>query len=257
MKTKEEIAALYTARSSAYSGVKQRMRNVRDHYNGDVVIPLPEIDTQEEAAVANLLAQGLDQTAMRVSSVLPDIICPPEDDTSDRSRKYASIKRKAMFGWWDQSMVDVQLAKRARQLIGYSESVTQCSFNPDLGVPVYTTRDPLMSFPANTRGVDDMNPQDCVFGFERSMEWVQDFYPDAALRFANASRHHSDQRDRPIEMIEYVDHEERVLLAMRTPLNTAGMWGDNIGEPIIVELERTPNLIGRCPVTVASVGFSR
>lgn len=252
MKTKEEIAALYTARSSAYSGVKQRMRNVRDHYNGDVVIPLPEIDTQEEAAVANLLAQGLDQTAMRVSSVLPDIICPPEDDTSDRSRKYASIKRKAMFGWWDQSMVDVQLAKRARQLIGYSESVTQCSFNPDLGVPVYTTRDPLMSFPANTRGVDDMNPQDCVFGFERSMEWVQDFYPDAALRFANASRHHSDQRDRPIEMIEYVDHEERVLLAMRTPLNTAGMWGDNIGEPIIVELERTPNLIGRCPVTVAS-----
>jgi hypothetical protein len=227
------------------------MRNIRDHYNGDVVVPLPEIDTQEEAAVANLLAQGLDQTAMRVSSVLPDIICPPEDDSSERSRKYASIKRKSMFGWWEQSVMDVQLAKRSRQLIGYSEAITMGRFDPNLGVPIYSTRDPLTAYPANTRGVDDMNPSDCIFGFERSMSWIARVYPDAALRFANTSRHYNGAGDSPIEMIEYVDHDEHVLIAMRTPLNSSG-YGDTATEPIVVELERTPNLIGRCPVTAAS-----
>ena len=56
MKSAEEIVDLYYTRSSNYAGVKERMRYIRDHYNGDVIVPLPEIDSTEASSVANLLA---------------------------------------------------------------------------------------------------------------------------------------------------------------------------------------------------------
>ena len=67
MKTVEEIISIYTTRSRINDHAKARMRNLRDYYNGDVVVPLPELDTDEHSAVANLLAQGLAQTAMRIA----------------------------------------------------------------------------------------------------------------------------------------------------------------------------------------------
>jgi len=244
MKSAEEIVDLYYARSQHHSGVKTRMRHIRDHYNGDVVVPLPEIDTTESAAVANLLAQGLDQTAMRVSSVLPDIVCPPTDESSTKARKDAAIRRKAMFGWWQTSTMDLQLAKRARHLIGYSQSVTQIRFDMKKGCPTWHARDPLTAFPSNLRGVEDMSPADCVFGYERSVGWMQQFYPAAALRLAGGPSNAKYEPDEQIELIEYVDHEETVLIAVN---NTDAHNG-----VVYQELERVPNLIGRCPVVVSS-----
>ena len=250
MKSAEEIVALYYQRSQNHSGVKTRMKLIRDHYNGDVVVPLPEIDTTESAAVANLLAQGLDQTAMRVSSVLPDIICPPADDTSTQARKHAEIRRKAMFGWWQTSSMGLQLAKRARHLIGYSQSITQLRFDVTKGCPTWHSRDPLTAFPANMRGVDDMTPADCIFGYERSYGWMSRWYPNAALRFAGGVKDSPYERDEPIEMIEYVDHNETVLVAVLNPIGS--IVNQNEGGPQVVELERVPNLIGRCPVVVSN-----
>ena len=110
VKTVEEIVALYTARSRTNDNAKQKMRTLRDYYNGDVVIPLPELDSDEKSAVANLLGQGLDQTAMRIASTNPDIFCPPVDSTTKRARHNADIRRKALFGWWENSRMDLQLA---------------------------------------------------------------------------------------------------------------------------------------------------
>ena len=110
MKTVEEIISIYTTRSRINDHAKQRMRNLRDYYNGDVVVPLPELDTDEKSAVANLLAQGLDQTAMRIASTSPDIHCPPVDATKKRARDNASKRRKALFGWWENSRMDMQLS---------------------------------------------------------------------------------------------------------------------------------------------------
>jgi len=73
VKTIEEIVAIYASRQQGSDDAKSRMRNLRDYYNGDVIVPLPEINSDEQSAVANLLAQGLDQTAMRIASTRPDI----------------------------------------------------------------------------------------------------------------------------------------------------------------------------------------
>jgi hypothetical protein len=247
MKHADDIAAEYLARSQHASSTKDRQRKIRDHYNGDIVVPLPEIDKTEETAVANLLMQGLDQTAMRISSIMPDILVPPVDETSDRSRKYAAIQRKANFGWWQQSTLDLQMAKRARHLIGYSENIVRIRFDPKYGCPVWSTRDPLTSYPSNLRGVDDMTPDNCIFGYERDQAWMARWYPTAAFRFAGGSPNGEYSNDAPIEMVEYVDHDETVLIAMRNPASGASDMG-----PAIVELERTPNLAGVTPVTVGS-----
>lgn len=228
------------------------MRHIRDHYNGDVIVPLPEIDSTEASAVANLLAQGLDQTAMRIASVTPDIVCPPEDESSKQAQKFAGIRRKALFGWWQNSRIDMQLAKRARHLIGYSNTIVQIRFDQDKGCPTWHVRDPLTAYPSNLRGSDDMTPADCVFGYERSYGWIRRQYPEAALRFAGGVSDAPLDTDRPIELIEYVDHDEYVLVAVRHPANSVGMYSQN-GDtgPIVAELERVENRTGVCPVVMS------
>ena len=249
MKTVEEIVAIYSARSQASDGTKSRMRDLRDYYNGDVIVPLPELNSDEQSAVANLLAQGLDQTAMRIASTRPDIHCPPTDPSKKRSRDNANIRRKAIFGWWENSRMDLQLAKRARHLIGYSTTITQLRFNPKTGCPEWHLRDPLTAYPATLLGVDDMRPRDVVFAYERSLGYLRTMYPDVAAVFQSDSGAGEDQ---PIEMIEYISDEEQVLIAMRGPVKTGVFSTSSYSDDnIVVELERAPNILGQCPVVCA------
>ena len=74
MKPAERIIELLRERESNHGPAIDRMRRIRSAYDGDIVVPLPELDDFESASVANLVAQGLDQTAMRISSTMPDII---------------------------------------------------------------------------------------------------------------------------------------------------------------------------------------
>ena len=249
MKTVEEIVAIYSARSQASDGTKARMRDLRDYYNGDVIVPLPELNSDEQSAVANLLAQGLDQTAMRIASTRPDIHCPPTDPSKKRSRDNANIRRKAIFGWWENSRMDLQLAKRARHLIGYSTTITQLRFNPKTGCPEWHLRDPLTAYPATLLGVDDMRPRDVIFAYERPLGYLRAMYPDVAAVFQSDSGAGEDQ---PIEMIEYISDEEQVLIAMRGPVKTGVFSTSSYSDDnIVVELERAPNILGQCPVVCA------
>ncbi len=249
MKTVEEIVAIYSARSQASDGTKSRMRDLRDYYNGDVIVPLPELNSDEQSAVANLLAQGLDQTAMRIASTRPDIHCPPTDPSKKRSRDNANIRRKAIFGWWENSRMDLQLAKRARHLIGYSTTITQLRFNPKTGCPEWHLRDPLTAYPATLLGVDDMRPRDVIFAYERPLGYLRAMYPEVARVFQSDSDAGEDQ---PIEMIEYISDEEQVLIAMRGPVKTGVFSTSSYSDDnIVVELERAPNILGQCPVVCA------
>ena len=250
MKTVDEILALYTVRSRANDGAKQKMRTLRDYYNGDVIVPLPELNSDEQSAVANLLSQGLDQTAMRIASTAPDIYCPPTDPSKKKSRDNASIRRRALFGWWEHSRMDLQLAKRARQLIGYATTCTQLSFNMETGAPEWHLRDPLTAYPATMMGVDDMRPRDVIFAYERPLGWLRQMYPEAARKFSGDGLASDDQG---IELLEYVDEEETVLIGSRSPLNS-GMYSpipQKESKSVVVELERTPNPLGQTPVVCA------
>ncbi len=259
MKTVDEILAIYSSRVSINNFAKQRMRTLRDHYNGEIVVPLPEIDSNEQSAVANLLAQGLDQTAMRIASTSPDIHCPPLDSHVKRSRTNASIKRRALFGWWEHSRMDLQLSKRARHLIGYATTCTQLVYNPKTGCPEWHVRDPLTAYPSTLFGPQDLRPRDCIFAYERSVGWLNLHYPEAAfiLKQQGLADGKTDamNNDTVIDLIEYLDAEETVLFASRATTATEfSTYGTTNSAPTVVnvELERIPNRLGETPVVFAS-----
>tara|TARA_B100001996_G_scaffold331013_1_gene279454 strand:- start:3237 stop:4991 length:1755 start_codon:yes stop_codon:yes gene_type:complete len=248
MKTVDEVVALYTARSRINDDAKSKMRTLRDYYNGDVVVPLPELDADEKSAVANLLAQGLDQTAMRIASTNPDIFCPPTDSATKKARENAQIRRQALFGWWEHSRMDIQLSKRARHLIGYSTTCTQLRFNNVTKCPEWRVRDPLTAYPATMLGVEDMRPRDVIFAYERSLGWLQQHYPMAASEFTAKETN----QDHPIEIIEYVSDEEQILVGTRSPVQTVSFGQVTEQSPFVaVELERVANPLGECPVVFA------
>tara|TARA_E500000331_G_scaffold62285_1_gene56887 strand:+ start:814 stop:2574 length:1761 start_codon:yes stop_codon:yes gene_type:complete len=249
VKSTDEIIGLYTTRSRTNGNAKSKMRNLRDYYNGDVVVPLPELDSDETSAVANLLAQGLDQTAMRIASTSPDVYCPPTDTNTKRARDNAAIRRKAIFGWWEHSRMDLQLAKRARQLVGYATTCTQLRFNYKTGCPEWHVRDPLTAYPSKLLGVEDMRPRDVIFGYERSLGWLRTNYPEAGIKFSNDGK---IAEDHPIEMIEYIDGEEQVLIATRSAITTVSFGITTNASPFLAqELERVPNPLGETPVVFA------
>lgn len=247
MRSVQEILALYASRSRANGGAKSKMRNLRDYYNGDVIVPLPELDSDERSAVANLLAQGLDQTAMRIASTSPDIICPAVDAKTKRARENAAIRRKALFGWWEHSRMDLQIAKRARHLIGYSTSVVQLRYNKKAGCPEWFLRDPLTAYPAKLLGVNDLKPRDVIFAYDRPLGWIRDAYPEAARQFDSDSNLSNETE---IQMLEYVDAEEQVLIGTRSPASVGAInfLSSEPAKTVTVELERVPNPLGDTPV---------
>jgi len=93
VKSLEEIVELYHQRRLAAGPVHAQMRRVRDLANGDVIVPLNELDKNAKTNVANLLVQGLDQMSMRIASTMPSPYFPPAKEGSDRSKGYARVRR--------------------------------------------------------------------------------------------------------------------------------------------------------------------
>lgn len=232
-----EIRDRYLLRSQSMSKSLAEMRDLTEAYEGTVSVPLPELDRNEKTAVANLIAQGLDQSAMRIASSLPDVWFPAVTPGQDLAERRARKSRQAVLGWWDQSELDLKLARRARWLIGYACAPATVRWDPVAEVPRWHLRSPLSTFPASGDDPDDMVPSDCIFCYKRSRRWLNDRYPQAMARLAK-----NDDVDAAFEVMEYVDDAELVLcVAANAP--TGDRNASYQGAPL-VELERVANRAG-------------
>lgn len=254
MITPEEIVAKLTRRRADRGVSIARMVQIRDHYHSDVVVPLPEIEQNEIPAVANLLNTGLEQMSLRVASVVPNIVCPPRKDTKDE-REAAVKRRNALFGMWEQNRIDMKLLQRARHLLGYSQSYSLIKWDTKLATPVYRVADPLSSFPSDAYLEDHVNsaPEDCITVYARRRGDICAQYPHA---WANLMRSGTSPDDL-IEVAEYVDAEECVLIAIGTreareqAYNQAYFAGHATGGMQLCELSRYPNRAEMVPVGAA------
>lgn len=244
-KTADDIQSLYTQRRNDRGPVINRMHALRDAYNGDIAIPLPEMSKDEKSAVANLIAQGLDQNAMRIGSVMPNSYFPPLSQTSKRAQKEARLRRDVTLAWWHDNRLKLKLRRRARWLQGYSCSPVVVLPDFKEGRPKWWVRDPLATYPAPGIDPDELTPPDCIFAFQRSMSWVRAHFPEEAA-ILNAWSGGNLKADHKIELLEYMDCEERVLIAQGSSTDSA-FWvpGNNIIQRA-VELVRVPNRTGMC-----------
>jgi hypothetical protein len=248
----QEIVSLYRSRKNDLGPLRARASDISQVYDGIVTVPLPELDEAKAPAIANWLTQGLDQMAMRVASVTPNVMCPALRPGFKGSEESAKTRRRAHMAWWQLNHFDLQLSKRARWFIGYAAAPAVVRPDDKRGIPVWELRDPLSSYPAANPDPTGMCPEDCIFAVQRRLGWIASFYPKAARALDTNS---SPNPDRLYECLEYIDGEEHVLIALGTSepsrsksFSQAG-GRPSAGVPF-VELCRFPNRVERCTVVI-------
>lgn len=251
----EAILAIYNERKRGQSSLIENMRAVRDQYNGDIVIPLPEIDASERPAVANILNMGLDQTAKRIASTVPDVYYPPVRPGIEVSEQRARTRRRANLGWWEQNRQRLKLRRRARWLIGYSSSPVVIRPDAKREIPTWSIRNPLTAYIAPSEDPDSITPHDAIFTYRRSYQWLRWCYPNEIQGLYTGGTNNPPKADDLFDLLEYHDAAETVLACVgrqRDAYENTETWG------ACVILDRAPNRIGMCPVVApATINLDR
>ena len=239
----ERIVALWNERKAAQSPLITRMGEIRDAYNGDLVVPLPEMERQEKAAVANLIGTGIDKTAMKIASVTPNLWYPAVDPGNRASEKRAAVRRRANLGWWDANKISLKARRRARHLVGYGSSPVILRPDTDLGCARWEVRDPLTAYPAPSPDPDEIAPLNIIFGYQRTHSWLKTNYPDHLDRLHQGKNPQPNDR---YDLIEYADDQETVLIAVGQPRSAQEDPRATAPGAGMVELSRVPNRTGMC-----------
>lgn len=239
-------------RRQSHGVVLEQMRRIRDIYDGDVVIPLPELDQAEEPAVPNLIHNGLEQTSQRIASTTPDLKYPALQPGRRQSERRARTRRMANLAWWECNEIDLIMYRRARWLVGYGCAPAVILPDPHKGVPRWEIRDPLTAYPCPTANPDEITPPDVIFTFKRTWAWLREFYPAEVADLRTGYRTPADVPSHTLfDVAEYIDGEVRVLGVLGAAEGTA--WGHTSMVQTglaMKELCRIPVRIDMCPAVV-------
>ena len=80
---------------------------LRDLFNSDIDVPLPQQERNEKAAVANIAVVSLDHMATRATSTQPNVHYPPVKAGVERYEKLARKRRLVTLSWWDRNMMNL------------------------------------------------------------------------------------------------------------------------------------------------------
>lgn len=260
----DTIVALYDSLRMARGARAGMAAEIQKITRGTFAVPLPEMDKDEAPAIANLVAIGVDQHAMRIASVYPEIDFNPVRTGIKGYKEKARKRRQAMLGILEANKVRIKGRRRARRLVAYSAAPVLIRPDFKLGIPVWHPRDPLTTYSAPTADPDDMLPDYTIFEFTRTWSWLLANYPDKAAQL----RRRDTKADTEFTLLEYVDSEEVVLIALGERSGGGQMlsfnsWDrgrtasglvlpsgvDRAGTREAVGLERTPNY-ARMPLAV-------
>lgn len=243
-KTPDDIRALFRELEDAQSPEKAMARRISDAYGNRIVLPLPELDRNEQYSVANLMAQGIEGHGQRIGSLMPEPRWPALRPGIKRSEEFAEIRRKANLGWWERNTIDVKMGKRGRWYVAYAMSPVVIRWHPGWGCPEWQLRDPLTTFPAETSDPTDVAPPYVLFSFSRPLSWIKRRYPEAMSRLRLGPMPKPSDR---YELLEYVDDEQLTMLVLGKKADPhAPAFGGTQAEV----LEDVVNPAGYCPAVV-------
>lgn len=248
MLSAEQIVALYTQRKKAQGPIKEQMRRVRELANGDVIVPLNELDKNAKTSVANLLVQGLDQMSMRVASTMPTPYFPPTKEGSDRSKANARQRKKAMLSMWDHNRMPMKMRRRARHLLAYAQS--PIVIKPDFRTlqPKWHVRNPLDTYPSPVEDADDPVPYDCIFAYKTTASYLLRTYGDLVSSMLRMGNVEADSR---YTMLEYVSPDAIQLVVIGAEDTADLSPAERMGMESMM-LEAIPNRTGLPLAVVAN-----
>lgn len=250
-----EIVELYNERVKRNGAPQQVMREVAALYDGDIIVPLPELDDDERPAVANIARQGIDQTAQRIASVFPETDTFPVS-SSKAELERARTRKRAFYGFHEQAKTQRKLRFWARYLIGYAQAPVR--IRPDFAGerPWLDVRSPLGTYANPSGDPTEIIPSDCIFATRQTLGWLMQRFPE---EYAKLRHHKTDTASTAIDVIEYLDADQIVLIAARRT-QEEGNFYDNFNEALSrdhlhlaadhVQLTRVPNRTGKPLVAV-------
>ena len=247
------IQAEVFRRRNAEASVFRSMEQARAHYNGDIVIPLHDVQghTNSLPIAARLVTEAIDNIARMATMGRPQIHVPPVKPFKEKGKdsvEYAAIKRRALYARWDESaLADILLRRAYRHFGGYGT----CSF---IVVPNYETggsrielRNPLGAYP-ELRSLDDVrDPINTAFVSARSYEWICHTWP----HMNGIAKPGANTVDGMWDVVEWID-AEAIVLGVLGPSDLrlqSQPWQRN-GAPGGVEVARFPNKAEMVPVAM-------
>lgn len=274
MRSTEEIVRLFRHRQFERGPFFEKCREISQHYDGEIALPLPEIGEKERPAVANLIGQGIDQHALRVASVLPDVQCPPLKPGDSPSEKRASQRRRSCIGWWEINAYELMQKQRARWLVAFAQAPVRLVPDKKSRQPKWVTRTPLETYPGDV-DFPDMQPADCIFAVQRTVGWLKRAYPEVpltGLQVPGGSKFSGTKylTDTDlVDVLEYIDGDSFTVLALGCGHDPTGLiyqaeygiqdarivnlgpvGGDSGPKMWAAPLLTGVNRLGECPVVI-------
>lgn len=244
MITVDEILTLYKQRLAFYSPIQTKMRTVQAIYNGTMAVPLPDLEQNEMPSIPNLLAQGVDQMAGRVTSVIPTVNFASTKPGSRNHDRNAVNAGRTITGWWQMDRMPLKMKQRGRHLIAYGMGPVILRWNDKESRPTWQVRHPLETFPSTDIMPGKITPNDCIFSFKRSVGWMRaKGYGDKVYALLGTVDVRTDDQ---ITLLEYVDREITMLIAIAytrpDPVNPISMVDDGYSSLKGVVLEQYQNM---------------
>lgn len=205
MKTAEELVDLASRRQTDCGSAQARMDKVRRIYNGEERIALPELQADEEVTAANLTQLGIDQMAMRVASVVPNVAFAVERP-GEAEKKRARTKRDIVIhDWWPKSRVMSHIIpRRARWYFAFSAAPVMLRPGAE-GLPRWYDRHPIGCYPAAVSQAGDIVPENVVYTFKKGGAELLRDYPEQMMRICGGDMRRLQER---YEVLEYADAEQ-------------------------------------------------
>jgi hypothetical protein len=256
----QEVVARYRERAEQMGHRVAIMREVERFYEGSVVIPMPELDETERPAIANLVCQGIDQLAIRISSRMPDVTFATPLNANDKANERARKARLAMLAFWDMNNLGLKFGKSARHYVGYGSTTwmvrsVAAGYFDKRKMPHWNVLSPLNVFPSPSSDPDEIEPHDVIILKQQSLAWLKAHYP------AQAQMIYKGKKARPdliFDILEYNDEFETVLVLAGQKRGRYDYGNYEEGVSSVELLERYENRAGIClAVQAGRINLSR
>lgn len=205
MRSPADILSLYTERKKFYDPLHQGMAEIAAIYDGDAQVALPDLGRDEPSSVPNLLAQGVDQMAGRIASVIPQVTFASEKPGDRAADRRATAAANTVTGWWESDRLPMKMKNRARNIVAYGMCPAVVRYCPKRKMPTWEVRSPMETYPSLDRIPGTTQPVDVIFAYRRSVAWLRANGYGWAV--SEVTGHHDTGNDVMMLMIEYIDEE--------------------------------------------------
>jgi hypothetical protein len=249
MKSAAEVVELFDEARAASHWSRERMAQVAKVMDGETVIPLPELNTTELSAVANLALRGQENLAQRLASLQPTARSSPRSST-ETQRQAAEIRMKVADFWSQEDIEPLLDSQRARYLFSYSQTPSRIDVCVAEDRPKKCITNPLTTYTPRPTQVNDITPPWGISASQMSVSAIAKRWGgNSGVMLALSKRGMSEV----MWVLEYADDVEfHMVLGTRVidaRHHLMGMQAE--GHP--VTLSRMPNRAGICPWVVPSL----